>query len=213
MSRVDLAWLGQPCRQTGRLRPPGIHLHLGNFVARIDEDAPVMLNSPRSAVVLLRKGVPVQSLLRRPWARKRFTHTSSFGAIDTLKIDEKKEFALERLRQDRLTELVAEYHELCAVSDHDDVSEACRQLVETQRRLQQGTEQRAVGTSAGMGRPSSAMSRVSMNRPVSAMSRANLSRPASAMLGMSSISSVSAIAPPPQWSSPSNTTRSSAARW
>lgn len=118
-THMDVKWLADI-----RPQPPSCHLHLGNLHLRLDEklvEKTVLINSPRSALVLFRKGVPLSSLLRRPWAQKRFTHKASFGALDTLTLTERREYVLEELRRRRLEEALRDYEALCAVTAVDDI--------------------------------------------------------------------------------------------
>jgi hypothetical protein len=132
-THVDIRWLAsvQP-------NPPSCHLHLRNLHIRLDEQMTgntTLINSPRSALVLFRKGVPLPSVLRRPWAQKRFTHKASFGALDTLTLTERREYVLEELRRRRLEEVLIEYDKLCRVTRSDDVVEIAAEVMRDQKKL------------------------------------------------------------------------------
>lgn len=135
---TDLSWIARNQRQ------PACHLHLGNLHLRIDDldeeerrggKKLTLINSPRSCLVLLRKGVGLQCLLRRPWAKKRFNHTASFGALDTLSIEERKEYALEKLRQSRMQDIAAEYRALISVVEMEDVIQQCGEVIRSKKLL------------------------------------------------------------------------------
>ncbi|CUG88609.1 Hypothetical protein, putative [Bodo saltans] len=132
-THVDIRWLAsvQP-------KPPSCHLHLGNLHLRLDEQMTgntTLINSPRSALVLFRKGVPLPSVLRRPWAQKRFTHKASFGALDTLTLTERREYVLEELRRRRLEEVLLEYEKMCRVTRPDDIVELAAEVMKDQQKL------------------------------------------------------------------------------
>lgn len=168
-THIDVRWLAST-----RPEPPSCHLHLGNLHLRLDEQMTgntTLINSPRSALVLFRKGVPLPSVLRRPWAHQRFTHKATFGALDTLTLTERREYVLEELRRRRLEEVLAEYEKLCKVTRSEDVVELAAEVMRDQKRL----------TTMYQVRPTSSVSRASHPAVREQVSAAAASRPGTAL--------------------------------
>jgi hypothetical protein len=125
---MDLVWMRRRSDQS-RVTPPNCHLNLVTVQSGMDHGeahpGQVLINSPRSALVLLRHGVCVQDLLRRPWAQARHLHSAPFGAPETLALSDRKELALEKMRLELVAKLEKEYSELCAFASFEDIVDFC----------------------------------------------------------------------------------------
>lgn len=147
---ISLGWLGRRHGFSKKVVPPLVNLHLGNFanvVAKCDGDIAqdrVLINSPRSAVVLLRSGISVPDLIPRPAVVRKarmLAAQSTLGAqtkratrdilrvignasdLVLSRVDEE----VERLRLQRLARLVSEYVALCSLVELQDIISFCSQ--------------------------------------------------------------------------------------
>jgi hypothetical protein len=123
MQHVDLSWMAR--RHNGRISPPSVHLCLANLHAAVDAGNvtvdQVLINSPRSAVLIIRKGIELEELLRRPWAEKRHKHQASFGSVTTMSAADQRELAAEKGRQRLLRTLENEYEAMCRAVELEDI--------------------------------------------------------------------------------------------
>ena len=128
MQHVDLSWMAR--RQNGRIVPPTVHLCLANLHAAIDAGdvtpSQILINSPRSSILIIRKGIELSELLRRPWAERRHKHQASFGSVSQMSVSDRRELAAEKSRQHLLERLENEYEDLCKEVDLEEILQFCR---------------------------------------------------------------------------------------
>jgi hypothetical protein len=128
MRHLDLEWIVRK-KKAKAVTPPAVHLHLGNLGASLEgvaKDRQVLINSPRSALVLLRNGVTIADLKKNPATLScAIVEQKPFVTLDQLSWEQKKYLALETARLAKLREVVEEYRTVCQQVTFDDVVAFC----------------------------------------------------------------------------------------
>jgi hypothetical protein len=128
MAHMDLQWIVRR-RKAKAVVPPAVHLHLGNLGASLEgvaKDRQVLVNSPRSAIVLLRNGVTIADLKKQPTNLAcAVVERKPFITLEQLTWEQKKYLAIETARVAKLREVVQEYRAVCDAVAFDDVVGFC----------------------------------------------------------------------------------------
>lgn len=128
MAHMDLGWIVRK-RRAKAVAPPAVHLHLGNLAASLQsvaKEREVLINSPRSAIVLLRNGVTIKDLKKQPPSLScAVIEEKPFVTLEQLTWEQKKYLALETARVAKLREIVSEYRRVCDEVSFDDVVAFC----------------------------------------------------------------------------------------
>lgn len=173
------------------VRPPTVHLHLAGLGHALDSaeggqvrDKEILVNSPRSAVVLLRNGVTLQDLIGASGDADRSSANANatalrnrdkaFVTLDQLSWDQRKQLALETHRREKLKMVVAEYEDVCHKVSFDEIVAFCNAYEpdkpSSASRLAVGSglpPRHVAPTTAAEFRPQSALSDTSLNPPIS----------------------------------------------
>lgn len=135
MAHMDLDWMvRKPPRpgQTASVTPPAVHLHLGNIASSLRHNSiktkQTLINSPRSAIVMLRNGVTMDDLKKQPSSLDcEVVEKKPFITLEQLSWDQKRYLAIETARLSKLRQVVDEYNVVSQRVSFDSVVAFCNQ--------------------------------------------------------------------------------------
>lgn len=132
LKHMELQWMvRKPGKVKAGVLQPAVHLHLGNVASSLAsntvKERQILINSPRSAIVLMRNGVRMEDLKRPQLSLNAdIVEKKPFVTLEQLSWEQRRYLALEAARQAKLRQVTQEYEEVCSTITLDEIIGFCR---------------------------------------------------------------------------------------